>query len=569
VDEVRRRRSELENNLIDAYIQKRVSRREFIRRGTVIGMSLPTLGFLATACGGGDDDGGATTGSADAGATSAAGGTATEAQAAPKPGGTIRVGVEVPSTAIDPVLVQDSGGISVISQTGEYLTLSGPDLKLQPVLAESWEPNEDGSEWTFKIRQGVKFHNGETMTAKDVAATINRLADPANKSNALSAFAGVVSKGAAKATDDATVVVSLDAANGNFPYYLSSDNYNSIILPATYDGNWEKDFVGTGPFKLDKYAAKQSASFVRFEDYWGEKAVPDRAELTMIEGEQQLVTALQGNQVDMIISFSAGGAGAVLLDNPEYNIIDLPSVAHRLTHMRVDQEPFKDKRVRQAMALLVDRQAMIDGIFEGRAEKGNDNPFAPAYPSTDTSVPQRERDVEKAKQLLAEAGKEGGFSVKWNVLRVSEVPDMAQVMQANFKEAGINVELVIQDTATFYGDGQYGSSPWLDSTMGTVDYGHRGVPNVFLVAPLTSKGTWNSAHFKNPEYDKLVTEYVKALDVDAQKEVSGKIQTLLLDETPTIIPYFYSFLSAMRGNVTGGRVTAMSHIFVDRAGFTA
>jgi peptide/nickel transport system substrate-binding protein len=237
--------------------------------------------------------------------------------------------------------------------------------------------------------------------------------------------------------------------------------------------------------------------------------------------------------------------------------------------MRVDEGPFADKRVRQAMALLVDRDGLIEGLFEGRAKKGNDSPFAEAFPSTDTSVPQRERDVEKAKQLLAEAGKEGGFSAQWNVLRTSEVPDMAQVMQANFKEAGVDVKLVIQDTDTFYGEAQFGSSPWLDSTMGTVDYGHRGVPNIFLVAPLTSKGTWNSSHFKNPEYDKLVAQYLAALDVDAQREVSGKIQTLLLDETPVIIPYFYDFLAAQRKNVTGGRVTAMSHVFVDRAGFTA
>ena len=142
-------------------------------------------------------------------------------------------------------------------------------------------------------------------------------------------------------------------------------------------------------------------------------------------------------------------------------------------------------------------------------------------------------------------------------------------LERRAKEAGIDLKLVIQDTATFYGDGQYGSSPWLDSIMGTVDYGHRGVPNVYLSSQLTSKGTWNAAHFKNPEYDKLVTQYIAALDVDAQKEVSSQIQTLLLDETPVIIPYFYDFLAAQRQNVTGGRVTAMSHVFVDRAGFTA
>ena len=145
---------------------------------------------------------------------------------------------------------------------------------------------------------------------------------------------------------------------------------------------------------------------------------------------------------------------------------------------------------------------------------GNDSPFAPAFPSTDPNIPPRERDVEGAKALLAEAGVPDGFTVKWNVLRTAEVPDMAAIMKENFREAGINTELVVQDSEQFYGDGQFGSSPWLDATMGTVDYGHRGVPNVFLQAQLTSEGAWNAAHFKNPTYDGLVKEYVAALDVD-------------------------------------------------------
>ena len=183
---------------------------------------------------------------------------------------------------------------------------------------------------------------------------------------------------------------------------------------------------------------------------------------------------------------------------------------------------------------------------------GNDSPFAPAFPSTDPSVPQRTRDVEAAKALLAEAGVPDGFTVKWNVLRTAEVPDAAAIMKENFREAGINTELVVQDSEQFYGDGQFGSSPWLDATMGTVDYGHRGVPNVFLQAQLTSEGAWNAAHFKNPTYDGLVTEFIAALDVDAQQAVAEQIQELLLDETPTIIPYFYSFLGASQDRA-GGR----------------
>jgi peptide/nickel transport system substrate-binding protein len=594
VDEVRRERTEVENNLIDAYIAKRITRRTLMRRGTVLGMSVPLLGFLAAACGDSDDDsGGTTTAAAEpttsasattSGATSSAAEPTTSASAessaatsgaetttgpTPQAGGTVRVGINIPSTAIDPILVQDSGGIGMLCQTGEYLCYSDPNLELQPVLAESWEPNADGTVWTFKIRQGVTFSDGTPMTAKDVAATINRLADPANKSNALSVFKGVMEAGGAAAVDDATVEFTLTAANGNFPYLISSDNYNAIILPEAYGGDFEKTFLGTGPWILEKFTPNQGASFTRNPAYWGTKTVADRAEFLFLPDDQGMVTALQGDQVDLILNFSINGPGRALVDNPQFTLIEIPSVAHRETHMRVDQDPFKDKRVRQAMGMLVDRDALIQSLFQGKAVAGNDSPLAPAFPSTDPNVPQRTRDVEAAKSLLAEAGVPDGFKVKWNVLRTAEVPDMAAIMKENFREAGIDTELVVQASEEFYGDGQFGSSPWLDATMGTVDYGHRGVPNVFLQAQLTSEGAWNAAHFKNPTYDGLVTEYTAALDVDAQQAAAGKIQELLLDETPTIIPYFYSYLGANKNNLAGGRVTAMSHVFVDQAGFTS
>src|SRR5262249_22687842 len=152
----------------------------------------------------------------------------------------------------------------------------GPDLVLRPVLAESWSSNQDGSLWTFKIRKGVTFHDGRPLTAADVAATIDRLADPANGSNALSVFKGGLSKGGSRKVDDDTGEFRLDAPHGNFPYYVSSDNYNAIILPADYKGDFEANFIGTGPFKLEKYTPKVGASFLRNESYWGRKALPDR-----------------------------------------------------------------------------------------------------------------------------------------------------------------------------------------------------------------------------------------------------------------------------------------------------
>jgi peptide/nickel transport system substrate-binding protein len=169
--------------------------------------------------------------------------------------------------------VADEGGLAVLGQAGEYLAFSDKDLKLVPVLAESWQASSDGSVWTFKIRQGVKFNDGTPMTAKDVAFTVNLHADSANGSNALSVFKGVLSKGNTTAPDDTTVKFQLDAPNGNFPYLVSSDNYNLIILPSSYTGGYESSFIGTGPWKKTSFTTGQGVSYVQNPNYWDKSAL--------------------------------------------------------------------------------------------------------------------------------------------------------------------------------------------------------------------------------------------------------------------------------------------------------
>ena len=555
LDEIRRGSTDLENHLIDVFAAGRLTRREFVRRGTVIGMSIPLLSFIASACGGGEEAGGTTAGG---------GGT-------PKPGGTIRTGIIAPAGTHNPIKVADEGGLAVLGQSGEYLTWSDSKLNLQPRLAESWKPNEDGSVWTFKIRQGVTFNDGTPMSAKDVAATIDTHADPDNGSNALSVFSGVLSKGNTKAVDDTTVEITLDAPNGNFPYLVSSDNYNLIILPEGFDmATWDKSFLGTGPWKLDKYTPNQGVSYAKNPNYWDKsrQPIPDRSEIRFYPEEQARVLAIQGGQIDVVSNFSVAG-GKALLTDPSIDVIEIRASQHREMHMRTDQDPFTDKRVRQAVALLIDRQAIVEGLFEGKADLGNDSPFAPVFPSTDTSVPQREQDVEKAKQLLTDAGKGGGFQVQLRTWNGFEIPQLAQLVQDALKQANIAVALNITDPGTYYGDAVFGKSPWLDSTFGITDYGHRGVPNVFLTAPLTSKGPWNSAHFKNSTYDGLVADYVAALDIDSQKQVAKQIEELLLDETPIVYPYFYFHLAAEKKSFTGAEPTGMGHIDVSQAGSTS
>jgi peptide/nickel transport system substrate-binding protein len=554
VDVVRAQRSELENHIIDEYRAGYIGRREFMRRGAVVGMSLPLVSFLAAACGSGEK-------ASDSGA----GEEANKAEVAK--GGIMRTGLNAPGSDLDPIKVNNQGALAVLSQSGEFLIYSDRELKPVPRLAESWKPNRDGSQWTFKIRQGVKFQDGKPMTAEDVAATFNLHADPDAGSNALSAFTGVLSKGGAKAVDESTVMFELDAPNGNFPFYTSSDNYNMIILPKNFDPTtWVKNFQGTGPWKLEKYSPNVGITYTKNPDYWDttRQPLPDRHEIKFYEKEEAAILGVQGDEVDVLAQFSPVG-GKPLLTDTNVNVIELRASQHRQLHMRTDKEPFNDKRVRQAVALLINRDNIVKGLLEEKSDYGNDSPFAPVYPSTDKSVEQRKQDVEKAKALLSESGK-SNISVELRGWNGFEMPQYAALVQNDLKAAGIDVKLNFTDAGSYYGDAVFGKSPWLDSNFGLTEYGHRGVPNVFLNAPLKSDGTWNSAHFKNKEYDQLVADYTAALDLQSQRGAASKIQTLLLEETPIIISYFYFYLTATKPTVAGVDVSAMGHVDVSQAG---
>ena len=550
--QLREGQGEIANHIIDEFAAGRLSRRDFIRRGTVVGISVPLLGSILAACGSSG------TSSAPSGGSSSAAGA---------PGAVIKAGIVTPTGAINPVTVADQGGLDMLGQTGEYLCLSTQTLTLKPVLATSWTPNSKSDVWTFKIRPGVKFHNGQALTADDVVYTYQLHTNPKGEANALSAFGGVLTPAGVKKVDDLTVEFHLSAPNGNFPYLTSSDNYNMIILPKGYDpAKWQSTFLGTGPFKLGSYTPKSGATFTRNESYWGKKALPSSTVFTFYDTQNPSILALTGGTIDVVGQFAVAGAQELLTGS--YNIIKLKSSAHRQLSMRNDKAPFTDPRVRQAIALTLDRPAIVKALFQGFADVGNDSPFAPVYPSTNTSIPQRKLDIAKAKSLLAAAGHGSGFSTQLVTENFVEIPQYAQIVAQSAKEIGVNIGLKVETSTQYYGKGTFGNSDWLDATMSLVDYGHRGVPNVFLTSPLetynakTGTGTWNAAHFANPQYDKLVAQYIAASDLGTQKTLAGQIETLLLAQTPIIFGYFYNYLTATLKGVTGVHPTAVGHLFL-------
>ncbi|MHB1431797.1 MAG: ABC transporter substrate-binding protein [Streptosporangiaceae bacterium] len=547
LDQLRDGQSEIANHVIDEYVAGRMSRRELLRRGTVVGISIPVLGGILAACGS----------SSPSGPT---GGSAGGANA------TIRAGIDTPTSQINPVTVADQGGLDMLAQTGEYLCLSDQKLTLRPVLATKWSSNSTADVWTFKIREGVTFHDGHPLTAADVVYTYQL-----NTKNAANpTLAGVLQPSGVEKVDDYTVAFHLEAPNGNFPYLCSSDNYNMIILPNGYDpAKWQSTFLGTGPFVMQSYTPKVGASFVRNDKYWGKKALPAKTEFTFYNTETPLVLALTGGTIDVAGQFSVSGGPQLL--NGQYTVSRLRSSAHRELSMRTDLKPFSDPRVRRAIALTLDRPAIVKSLFNGYADIGNDSPFAPVFPSTNTSVPQRQKNLAEAKSLLSAAGYPSGFSTQMIAIDRQEIPEYAQIVQESAKAIGVHINVKVESPSVYYGKATFGNSDWLDAVMSLVDYGHRGVPNAFLTNPLETintkagTGAWNAARFSNAQYDKLAADYIAAIDLSSQRRVAGQIEQLLLTQTPIIYGYFYNFLSAWSKNVSGVYPTAMGHLFLYNA----
>jgi peptide/nickel transport system substrate-binding protein len=284
---------------------------------------------------------------------------------------------------------------------------------------------------------------------------------------------------------------------------------------------------------------------------------------------QPQVVALQTGSVDGIIQFSVTG-GEGLLANSSLTVIALKAATHREIWMRTDKGPFKDARVREALAWTLDRAAMVATLFKGKADVGDDTVIAPVYPYADSSLPQRTKDITKAKALLAAAGVTS-LSAVLHAVKLQEVPDLAVLVKGGAAEAGINLAVSVEDDTTFY------SKSWCPGTpksppcsgaadIGIVDYGHRGTPDLYLNAALSTEGIWNSSQYHSADFDAAFKGFQAAVGIDAQKTAAAKIGTILQKDTPLIVPYFYQYLSAYSTKFAGVQTTALGQIDLSRAG---
>ncbi len=531
-------------HLVDQVVKGKMTRRQLLVRASVFGFSLTAAGQLLAACGG----------SSSSTSSPAASGSS---MPAPVMGGTL-TGIIPPSiTDVDPVTIYDQGGIVLVQQVCEYLIALDNNNGLKPSLAEKWEPNDDASVWTFTLRQGVTFNDGSPMEAADVVASLERVVDPKSGSGALAALQGILSPGGTKAVDTYTVECSLDKPFADFPYLVCQSSYNTVILPRTYNGDFVKNPVGTGPFMLKSYNAKRKAVMVKNPTYWGKDAqgnqLPylDQVTWVMVQDESAANLQLQSGAVDFQPQTVFQGSQALFAD-PNLRVDIYPGSGIREVAFNLQKDPWKTapKELRQAVAYCLDRPAINTALYDGRSNLGYDTFWEPTVFPGSPTPPERAQDYAKAKQLLTTAGFEGGTTIELTVAKYLENPQLAQLIQEQCKPANITVNINQISYDAFYA-GTETTTPWLNAPMVIVEWGSRPTPGVFAQAMLMPGVPWSSSHWDNQEFATTFNSYMATADETKRTEYATKLSQIQQDDTPIMVPFYITQLRTQKKNVYG------------------
>ena len=565
-DSMRREVGLVELDLVESYARNCIGRRDFVKRGTIIGLSGTFMAAVISACSSDDEPGSVTTTTAGGTAPTAGGGGGAS-------GGNLIIANQRgdANTGLDTVDMSDLGTYNLTSQSFEYLVGLGGDGNIDATaLATSWSPNDDGSVWTFDLRPGVTWQSGGEFTSADVAATMDRLVAAGNRG-----LAGVIGEAAVDASDPTKAVFTLIEPNGNFPNLVSIYNAQTLITPVDYNSGTTLDARpdGTGAWKLDSFDPTTfGAMFSRNPDWWGGTTPLDTIELRGFADIDAAVTAMSSGEVDALQTFPViGGEG--LINSDTFNVLTLPSANHNQIWFNTQQGDYTDKLVRQAMAYCLDREQMVSTLWNGRADIGNDHPILHSLPFFDPdATPQRARDIDMAKALMAEAGVTRiGGTIECGDLR--EIPELAAIIQQNAGPAGFDLAVNVQANSTFYGNAWCPGASATDDTLpcdnaagfGIVDYGHLPLPDIFLGSVLGTGGVFNSSNWTNAEFDQLFSNYRTSVDVASQKTAIGSIQKLLHEETPACYAYFNNYLSGHDKSVSGMQATTLGHVVVSGA----
>jgi peptide/nickel transport system substrate-binding protein len=462
-----------------------------------------------------------------------------EAAVTPKRGGTLRAGISggSPTETLDPqnlvVATDDPRAFCLFNGLSEL------DVNAQVVLmlAEEITPNATATEWTIRVKPGIEWHDGRTLSADDVAYSLQRVANP--KSPLPDAWLiRALNTSAIKKLDARTVRIPCHYPFATLPTTLSQHNLS--LVPVDFN---PKKPVGTGAFKFKSFTPGVQSTFVRNPNYW-ETGLPylDEVVLTDYADETSQVNALLGGQVDVIdylsiasvATIQSGGGQVVISASGDFDPFT----------MRVDQAPFTDVRVRQAMRLIVDRPQMRELVFGGHGYLGNDV-FSIIDPIYNHALPQRVQDIEQAKSLLKAAGHGSGLTVTMQTGNIAQgTLRAAQVFAQQATAAGVTVNLSNLPVSTFYGP-NYTKWTFAQDYWPYYPYFDQVASSFLAGSP------FNETHWTSASYGKLLQQAQGTLDVAKRTELAHELQMIDYTQGGYIIPYFAPMIDGHTKYVQG------------------
>jgi len=536
-------------------VERQIDRREFVRYATLLGMAASAAYAFAAQV---------------AGERLVA---PAEAQAALPKGGTLRLAMRCQDLK-SPHTYSWVESSNSARQVLDYLTVTGPDNVTRPSLIEKWEPSPDLKTWTLRVRKSVKWHNGRQFTADDVIWNLKRVLDPKTGSSVLGLMKGFLLEdyetgekddkgnpknasrlwdaGAIQKVDDFTVRLNGKTAQLAVPEQLF--HYPFLIMDPAENGEFKVGSNGTGAFTLvENEVGRRQVLKARKPGYWGGGPYLDQLEfIDLGDDPAASVAALASKQVDGLY-----GADIVQLEAlqkiPHVQMYQV-TTAYTATARMQPVKPFDDKRVRQAMRYAIDSNTVLQIAHRGLGQPGEHHHVSPVHPEY-AKLPPPQRDVARAKKLLAEAGYPNGIDVEiicrpqpaWELLAV-------QAMVEQWKEAGIRVKINVMPSTQYW-------EVWTKVPFGFTTWAHRPLGIMSLALAYRSGGPWNESKYSNPEFDRLLTQAEGTLDVAARREIMARLEAILQDDGPIVQPVWRAIFTFHDKRVQGFKPHPTLYIF--------
>lgn len=417
------------------------------------------------------------------------------------------------------------------------------NFNLLPELATEWLVSDDGLTWTFKLRPGVKFHSGKDFSSADVVYTFKRLLDEKTGSGARAVLAFLNPEGI-KAPDPMTVTFTTQKPVVQLPV-LISNKFTNIVPDGAKSEDLKLKGNGTGPFMQEQFKPNAPVRILRKNpNYWDAgKPMADCLKITVAQEAVSAVAAMKAGQVDLMLNVDPSVIASVK-DDPNVQMLQTGASNSMTISMWVDTPPFDNPKVRKALKLAVDRQAMVNTVLLGFGQPGADNPVPVGSPASYVKEAPKQ-DIEKAKALLVEAGYKDGL--KFDLYTAEGVPGMvrmAQVFAEMAKPAGFDINVIVTPADSYWDD------VWLKKSIVTSAWSMRP-PGEGLAVAYTQNAKWKETHWERPDYDALLLKANTTVDKAERNKLFQQTGQMLATEGGLILPMFVHQVLAMRKGCKG------------------